>query len=321
MDLKIAILDDYAGVSTTYADWRALGEVTVFDRPFSDGENLSERLASYDVICLMRERTTFPRALIDSLPRLKLIVTSGLRNAAIDIGAATERGIPVCGTQSMKTTTAELTLALILNLNRRIVPEAAALASGGWQGTLGRDLYGLRLGLIGLGNIGAQVARLGRAFGMEVSAWSPNLTEERCAEVGADRCATLPALMSSCDVTSVHLVLSARSRNTVGREAFEAAKPDAVFVNTSRAGLVDTQALLDGLHAGRPSRAGIDVFDQEPLPPEHPLLDKALIADGRLLLTPHLGYATEANFRQFYTQMVECIAGWKNGTPVRVIAA
>jgi phosphoglycerate dehydrogenase-like enzyme len=315
--MKIAILDDYAGVATRFADWSDLGEVTVFSDTIADEAALVERLSPFDIVCVMRERTPLPRTVIDALPKLRLIVTSGPRNASIDIAAAKARGIAVLGTDTRKTTTSELTMALMLALNRRLVVEAGSLNSGGWQRGLGRDLAGLTLGLIGLGHLGAQVATLGRAFGMEVSAWSTNLTEERCREVGVTRCASLPDLMAASDVVSVHLVLSERSRHLVGREAFAAMREDAVFINTSRAGIVDTQALMDGLRAGRPAMAGIDVFDAEPLPADAAIRDEALIRDGRLLLTPHLGYATEATFRVFYQQTVEAVRGWLAGQPPR----
>lgn len=320
--LRIAVLDDYAHAALDLADWDRLGAtVTVFDDTLDAHDALVARLAPFDVICLMRERTPMPKDLIDALPALRLIVTSGPRNAAIDLAAAAARGITVCGTQSRKTTTSELAMLMILALNRRLLPEVAALHGQGWQAGLGRDLAGLTLGLIGLGNIGAQMAALGRAFGMEVIAWSQNLTEARAAERGVARAPSLPALMAQSDVSSVHLVLSERTRGLVGAEAFAAAKPGHVFVNTSRGPIVDSAALLDGLRAGRPAMAGLDVFDREPLPREDPLRDPDLIAAGRLLLTPHLGYTTEATFRLFYEQTVEAIASWAAGAPVRVIAA
>lgn len=319
--MKIAVLDDYAGVALTLADWSGLGEVTVFRDTIADPDALAARLAPFDVICLMRERTPMPGALIARLPNLKLLVTSGPRNASIDTAAAVARGVTVCGTTSRKTTTSELAMLLILALNRRLMPEAASLRAGHWQNGLGRDLAGLRLGLVGLGSIGAQMAALGRAFGMEVSAWSQNLTAERCAELGVEKAPGLTDLMAVSDVVSVHLVLSARSRHLIGAEAFAAMKPGAVFVNTSRAGIVDTAALIAGLRAGRPAMAGLDVFDTEPLPSGDPLNDAALQDEGRLLLAPHLGYTTRATFELFYRETVEAIRAWQTGNPVRVIAA
>ncbi len=319
--MRIAVLDDYARAALRLADWSGLGEVTVFSDTLADEDALAARLAPFDVVCLMRERTPMPARLIARLPDLRLIVTTGPRNAAIDSAAAAARGMTVCGTPSRKTTTAELTLLLILALNRRLIPEVTSLRAGGWQAGLGRDLHGLRLGLVGLGQIGGQVAALGRALGMEVAAWSPNLTAGRAAEVGADLAPSLTGLMAAADVVSVHMVLSDRTRGLIGATAFAAMKPGAVFVNTSRAGLIDTSALLSALRAGRPWAAALDVFDTEPLPADDPLNDSALQDAGRLLLTPHLGYATEATFALFYRETVAAIRAWQAGRPIRVIAA
>ena len=318
--MKIAILDDYANAACGMADWDSLNaEITVFVDTITDPRALQERLAPFDILCLMRERTPLTTDLIAALPNLKLIVTSGPRNAAIDLAAAAARGIPVSGTQSRKTTTSELAMLLILALNRRLIPEVANMAINGWQETIGRDLSGLTLGLIGLGNIGAQMATLGRAFGMDIIAWSQNLTADRAAQVGAERMDSLPALMARADVVSVHLVLSDRSKGLVGAEAFAAAKPGQVFINTSRGPVVDTAALLAGLRQSKPHAAGLDVYDEEPLPMDHPLRDQTLIDQGRLLLAPHLGYTTQAAFKLFYEQTVESIAAWAAGTPIRLL--
>ncbi|WP_114966796.1 D-2-hydroxyacid dehydrogenase family protein [Alkalilacustris brevis] len=318
--MKIAILDDYAGVATSLADWSGLGEVTVFSKPIGGPEKVTEALQPFDIVCVMRERTPLPASVIEALPNLKLIVTTGPRNASIDMAAARARGIPVCGTETRKTTTSELAMTLILALNRQIVTEAQSLQDGNWQSGLGRDLNGLTLGLVGLGSIGAQMAGLGRAFGMNIAAWSQNLTEARCAELDVKRCASLEDLMATSDVVSVHLILSERSRGLIGAQAFEAAKPGAVFVNTSRGPIVDSAALLEGLRAGKPAKAGIDVFDREPLAADDPMIDRALIDQGKLLLTPHLGYTTEATFRVFYGQTAEAIKAWQAGEPVRVLS-
>ena len=316
--MKIAVLDDYAGCALSLANWDGLGaRVTVFADTITGLDDLSERLEPFDVICLMRERTPFGADIIARLPHLKLIVTSGPRNAAIDLAAAKARGIAVCGTESRKTTTSELAMLMIMALNRRLIPEVASLNNGGWQAGLGRDLDGLTLGLIGLGNIGAQMAVRARAFGMDVVAWSQNLSADRCAELGVRQAGSLEELMTISDVSSVHLVLSDRSKGLIGADAFAAAKAGHVFVNTSRGPIVDTGALLDGLRRGQPAMAGLDVFDTEPLPVDDPLRATDLIADGRLLLTPHLGYTTEATFRLFYEQTVDAIAAWKNGRPIR----
>lgn len=317
--MNIAILDDYAGVALGYGDWQGLGTVSVFRDTLPMGDALVARLRPFDVICVMRERTPLPAQLIQALPNLKLIVTSGPRNGSIDLDAAKAAGICVCGTQSRKTTTSELTLLLMLALNRQLLPNVASLQAGQWQGAQGRDLAGLTLGLVGLGKIGAQMANLGRALGMEVCAWSPNLTAERAQAGGAACKPSLQALMATSDVVSVHMVLSERTRGLIAAPEFAAMKAGAVFINTSRAGLVDTQALIAGLHLGRPAAAALDVFDIEPLPPSDPLLDCDLLDSGRLLLTPHLGYATEATMRLFYTQMSEAVRAWQNGRPVREI--
>lgn len=317
--MKIAILDDYAGVAHEMADWSGLGEITVFRDTVTDRAALIERLRPFDILCVMRERTPLPAEVIEALPNLKLIVTTGARNAAIAGAAARARGIDVSSTPGRKTTTSELAMTLILSLSRRIMPESSSLASGGWQVGLGRDLHGLTLGLIGLGSIGEQMVGLGRAFGMEICAWSQNLTQERCDELGVRRCESLEALMGSSDVASVHLVLSDRSRGLIGERAFAAAKPGLVFVNTSRGPIVDSKALIAGLRAGRPAMAGLDVFDVEPLPAGDPVRDEALIAEGRLLLTPHLGYATQATWRVFYGETVAAIKAWRAGSPIRVI--
>lgn len=314
--MKIAILDDYAETALRLADWQGLGEVTAFTDTVT-GDALTERLRPFDVICLMRERTPMPADLIAALPNLRLIVTTGPKNASIDVAAARAAGITVCGTESRKTTTSELTTLMMLALNRRLLPEVAALHDTGWQAGLGRDVAGLTLGLIGLGNIGAQMVVIGKALGMGVVAWSPNLTDARCASLGVTRMNTLPDLMARADVASVHMMLSDRSRGLVGHDAFAAARPGQVFINTSRGPLVDTAALLDGVRAGRPAMAGLDVFDVEPLPMDDPLRDAALIASGRLLLTPHLGYTTDATFRLFHTQTVEAIRAFQAGTPIR----
>lgn len=319
--MKIAVLDDYAGAALQLAEWSGLGEVTVFRDTVVGLEALAARLAPFEVICVMRERTPMTAEVLALLPKLRLIVTTGPRNLSIDLAAAKARGIVVSGTQSRKTTTAELAMLMMLALNRRLMPEVAALhGPQGWQVGLGRDLAGLTLGLIGLGNIGAQMAALGRAFGMEIVAWSQNLSQDRCDEVGAERMQSLPALMARADVSSVHLVLSERSRGLVGAEAFAAAKPGHVFLNTSRGPIVDTGALLAGLRAGRPAMAGIDVFDVEPLPADDPLRDRALIESGALLLTPHLGYSTQATFEVFYTQTVEAVRAFQAGAPIRVLS-
>ena len=318
--MRIAILDDYAGAALRLADWSGLGEITVFSDTITDSAALVERLAPFDVICLMRERTPMPSALIAALPNLRLIVTSGPKNAAIDVAAAKARGITVSGTESRKTTTSELSILMMLALNRRLLPEVASLNAGGWQAGLGRDVAGLTLGLVGLGNIGAQMAVLGKALGMEIAAWSQNLSEERCASLGVQRVASLGELLAVSDVASVHMVLSERTTGLIDRTALASAKPGMVLINTSRGPIVDSLAVLDWLRRDPTAKAGLDVFDTEPLPQDDPLRVSDLITEGRLLLTPHLGYTVEATFRLFYTQTAEAIRAWQAGNPIRVIA-
>jgi len=318
--MAIAILDDYAGAALRLADWSGLGEITVFPDTLTDPAALVARLLPFEVICLMRERTPMPAALIEALPNLRLIVTSGPKNAAIDVAACTARGITVCGTESRKTTTSELSVLMMLALNRRLLPEVASLNAGGWQAGLGRDVAGLTLGLVGLGNIGTQVAVLGKALGMEIAAWSQNLSEERCQALGVRKMASLGDLLATSDVASVHLVLSERTTGLIDRAALASAKPGMVLINTSRGPIVESDAVLDWLRRDPAAKAGLDVFDSEPLPQDDPLRADDLVSEGRLLLTPHLGYTTEATFRLFYTQTAEAIRAWQAGAPIRVIA-
>lgn len=317
--MKIAVLDDYTKHAGSLANWSGLGDVTVFHDTLADPAALIARLLPFETICVMRERTPLPASILRALPNLRLVVTTGLRNASIDLAAARDCDITVCGTESRKTTTSELAVLMMLALNRRLMPEVAGMTTSGWQTGLGRDLAGLHLGLIGLGNIGAQMAAFGHAFGMTVSAWSSNLTQSRCNDLGVTRATSLHDLMSVSDVASVHLVLSDRSRGLVDAAAFAAMKPGAVFLNTSRAPIHDNAALLAGLRLGRPAMAGLDVYDVEPLPADAPLRDTDLITSGRLLLTPHLGYTTEATFRLFYQQTVDAIRAFQSGTPIRML--
>jgi phosphoglycerate dehydrogenase-like enzyme len=281
---------------------------------------LIARLMPFEVICLMRERTPMPAALIEALPNLRLIVTSGPKNVAIDVAAAKAGGITVCGTESRKTTTSELSVLMMLALNRRLLSEVASLNAGGWQAGLGRDVAGLALGLVGLGNIGAQMAVLGKALGMEIAAWSQNLSDERCEALGVRKMASLGDLLAASDVASVHLVLSERTTGLIDRAALSSAKPGMVLINTSRGPIVDSAAALDWLRRDLTAKAGLDVFESEPLPQDDPLRADDLISEGRLLLTPHLGYTVEATFRLFYTQTAEAIRAWQAGAPIRMIA-
>lgn len=319
MNLKIAILDDSANASQRVADWSVLAgvDITVFTDTLKSEDQLIERLLGFDIVCLMRERTPFPASLINALPQLKLIVTTGPRNLSIDMDAAASRGIPVCGTESRKTTTSELAMLLMLTQSRGLHTEVASMRVNGWQSGLGRDLAGLDLGLIGLGKIGEQMATLGKAFGMRVHAWSANLTPQRCESLEVQYQPDLSSLMSNSDIVSVHMVLSERSTHLIDATAFASMRDNALFINTSRGQIVDQQALLAGLHAGKPFKAAIDVYDDEPLPMDSALRDSQLTDSGRLLLSPHLGYVTEQTWRVFYSQTVEAIAAWQNGAPIR----
>lgn len=274
MTLRCAVLDDFQSVATTMADWSPLaGEVEVVsfpEHPASEGE-LAALLTGFDIAVTLRERLAFPASLFARLPRLKLLVASGMRNTVIDYAAAEAHGVTVCGTASTQTPPVELTWALLLGLARGLVTESRALREGGpWQSTVGTDLNGRRLGLLGLGKLGGRMARIAPAFGMEVLAWSQNLTQERAEEVGARRAASLQELLETADFVSVHLALSDRTRGLLGVEELAAMKPTAYLVNTSRAAIVDQDALLTALRAGTIAGAAVDVFDTEPLPAAHP---------------------------------------------------
>jgi phosphoglycerate dehydrogenase-like enzyme len=316
--MKIAVLDDWAGVGHQYADWDRLNaQVTFFDE--SLGKDAPKLLQDYDVICLMRERTPFPKRLISQLPNLRLLVTTGPRNASIDIEAARTQGITVSGTRSRKTTTSELTLAMLLSLTRRLIPEAASLAKGGWQGSPGKDLEGSRLGLVGLGNIGQQMAVFGRALGMDVSAWSPNLTKTRASHAGVAAAESLTELARNSDVLSVHMVLSETTSNLIDAPAFQAMPEGSIFLNTSRAGLIDREALFDAMRNGPVQSAAIDVFEVEPIPADDPWRHAKAEFGDRLLLTPHLGYVTEKTWQLFYQYTVAAIEAFIAGAPIRTL--
>jgi len=319
--MKIAVLDDYANVALKMADWSRLQEcdVTVFNDTLTEHDAIVKRLAPFDVICMMRERTPFPATLLHALPNLKLLVTSGPRNLSIDLAAATENNVTVCSTESRKTTTSELAMLLMLSLTRNLIPETKAMHSEGWQTDLGRDLHGLSLGLIGFGKIGLQMSVLGKAFGMQIHAWSTNLTADRCAEHNVIFEPSLEALMSASDVVSVHLVHSARSEGVINAAAFAAMRERALFINTSRGPIADEQALINGMRKGRPWKAALDVYSVEPLPMDDQLRDASLIESGRLLLSPHLGYVTEQTWRVFYSQTVDAIEAWQNQKPIRLL--
>ncbi len=317
MTTAIAILDDYQNVALEMADWSVLPAdvaITVFDDHEADVTRLAERLADFDVVAIMRERTPFPRDLIERLPHLRLLVTTGGRNASIDLAAAAEHGVTVCGTGAGAGATAELTWGLILSLFRRIHDNQAVLRAGGWQDHIGLDLAGKTLGILGLGRLGAQVARVGVAFGMEVLAWSQNLDDARAAACGARR-VELEALLAAADVVTIHLVLSERTRGLIGAGELARMGNHAYLVNTSRGPIVDEAALIRALESGAIAGAALDVYDTEPLPAGHPLR-----RTPNLLLSPHVGYVTRETYEIFYAHTVEAIAAFLAGTPSRVIA-
>ncbi|MEY8569030.1 D-2-hydroxyacid dehydrogenase family protein [Brevibacterium linens] len=312
--MRIVVLDDYQQVAGEFADWSGLdAEVEFISRPIVDDDDLVKVLHGAEVVVAMRERTAFTAGRLEQLPDLRLLVTTGRVNASIDVEAARSQGIVVCGTESTTSATPELTWGLILSVLRSIPAEDAAVRGGGWQSTVGGDLDGHRLGVVGLGRLGTKVARVGAAFGMDVVAWSQNLDAERADGLGV-RAVSKDELFSTADVVTIHYKLSDRSRGLVGAAELEAMKPDGILVNTSRAGLVDTDALITVLEAGGIRGAGLDVHDEEPLPVDH-----RLRSTPRTVLTPHLGYVTEDTYRIFFTQAVEDIAAWISGEPIRVI--
>jgi phosphoglycerate dehydrogenase-like enzyme len=315
-DVRVAVPDDYQGVAASMADWEGRlpgAEVSFFRDHIADPAALVAALASFDVIVAMRERTPFPREVLSQLPRLRLLVTTGMRNASIALDAARDQGVVVAGTRGNPWSTSELTWALILGLVRDVAADDARIRAGRWQETLGLDLDGRTLGVVGLGRQGSRVARVGLAFGMNVIAWSPNLTEERAAEAGVTL-ATKSSLFSSADIVTMHMVLSDRSRGLVGLADLRAMKPSAFLVNTSRAGLVDQEALAQSLEEGWIAGAGLDVFDIEPLPEDH-----WLRTSPRTLLSPHMGYVSEHSYRIFYGDAVEDIAACLDGSPIRTL--
>ncbi|MEV0179427.1 D-2-hydroxyacid dehydrogenase family protein [Streptomyces sp. NPDC050625] len=316
MRLRCAVLDDFQGVATGSADWSVLEEeveIVALREHIADEDGLAVALADFDIVVTLRERVPFPGSLIARLPRLRLLVASGMRNSVIDYAAAEAHGVTVCGTTSSATPPVELTWALLLGLARGIVEESNSLRSGGpWQSTVGADLHGRRLGLLGLGKIGSKVAQIGLAFGMQVSAWSRNLTKERADEVGVDLAPSLDDLLATSDFVSVHLALGDRTRGLLGPAELALLKPTAYLVNTSRAAIVDQDALLAVLHGGRIAGAAVDVFDIEPLPADHPMRTAP-----RLLATPHLGYVSRDNYAAYYGQAIENIRAYLAGSPVR----
>lgn len=313
--MRIVVLDDYQGVAAGYAAWEDLAADVVFvPHPVTDDDELVTLLADADVVVAMRERTAFTAARLQRLPGLRLLVTTGKANAAIDLHAAEECGVVVCGTESPSTSTPELTWGLILAVLRNIPLEHAGVQEGGWQTTVGGDLAGRRLGVVGLGRLGVQVARIGAAFGMDVVAWSQNLDEAQAAEAGV-RPVSKDELFRTCDVVTLHYKLSDRSRGIVAAAELALMRPSSILVNTSRGPLIDTPALIAALREHRIGGAGLDVFDVEPLPADDPLR-----TTPRTVLTPHLGYVTDGTYRVFYPQVVEAITAWAAGDPIRRLA-
>jgi phosphoglycerate dehydrogenase-like enzyme len=314
--MRLSILDDYQGVALDMADWSPLEgrvEIVVERRPFADEGEAARVLANSEIVAAMRERTPFPRSLVERLPNLKLLNTTGMRNASFDLAALRDRGVVVCGTQGGGLDTAELAWGLIIGASRRIAEDHRAMREGLWQTRIGNRLEGKTLGVLGLGRLGSAVARVGLAFDMKVIAWSPNLTAERAAAAGVER-VDKEALLRQSDVLSVHMVLSPRSRGLVGRNDIALMKKTAILVSTSRGPIVDTYAVIEALEAGRLGYAAFDVYDREPLPADHPLR-----RTPNVLLTPHIGYVTEENYRSSYPQIVENIVAFLDGRPVRVI--
>ena len=316
MSVQIAVIDDWQNVASGVEDWsvlEAVGNVHFLHDYPADTATMIERLKGFEVICVMRERSTFDKTLLQGLPALKLLVTGGMRNAAIDIPAAKALGITVCGTDSYKHAAPELTWALIMASTRNLVAEANSLRAGHWQVGLGGDLYGKTLGILGLGSIGQKVAQFAQVFGMRVIAWSENLTPERAAQSGVTW-VSKRELFEQADILTVHLVLSDRSRGLVDAEALGWMKPTAHLVNTARGPIVDEQALVHALETGRLAGATLDVYAEEPLPVDHPFRRLP-----NVLATPHVGYVSQQNYRQFYSQMIEDIQAWTNGVPIRVL--
>ncbi|MCR8633731.1 D-2-hydroxyacid dehydrogenase family protein [Paenibacillus radicis (ex Xue et al. 2023)] len=319
MKLRCAILDDYQHAAQTMADWTSISdrvEIETFHQHLDNEDELVGVIHDFDIIIIMRERTPFRAQLLARLPRLKLLITTGMRNASIDLAAAASHGVDVCGTSGGGDPTTELTWALILGLCRNIVQEHNAIRSNGpWQSSIGSDLRGKRLGLLGLGKLGGNVARIGQAFGMEVIAWSQNLTKERAEEVGVQLASSKEEVLESSDIVSIHLVLSERTRGLLGAEELRMMRPSAYLINTSRAPIVDQTALVEALQNQWIAGAGLDVFEIEPLP-----ADSAFRQLPNVLTTPHLGYVSRANYQTYYREAVEDIEAFLSGSPIRKLS-
>jgi phosphoglycerate dehydrogenase-like enzyme len=314
---RCAILDDYQNVALSAADWSKVSgdlEIQVFNAHLGAADKVIAALQGFEIICAMRERTAFPRDVIEKLPQLKLLITTGMRNASIDVTAAKARGIVVCGTPAVGSPTSGIAIGLMLELTRRIGYENARMKAGiPWQTTIGLDLEGLTLGVLGLGKLGARTARIAQAFGMKVIAWSQNLTPEKCQEAGVAY-AGKEDLFRQADIVTIHLVLSQRTRGLVGAKELALMKPSAYIINTSRGPIIEETALLAALRGKTIAGAGLDVFDVEPLPPDHPLRKM-----DNVVLTPHLGYVATQNYRAYFAGVVDDIRSFVEGKPVRVI--
>jgi phosphoglycerate dehydrogenase-like enzyme len=317
--VRAAILDDYQNVAMKFADWSAISkdvEIKVFNAPLGGPEAAIKTLQGFAIVVGMRERTPFPRKMIEALPDLKLLITTGARNNSFDIKACAERGVTVCGTGAAGSPTTGIAFGLMLELTRRIGFENARLKAGEpWQVTIGRDLEGLTLGILGLGKLGQRSAAVGKAFDMKMIAWSQNLTEEKAKTAGADL-VSKEDLFRNADFITIHLVLSDRSRGLVGAKEFSLMKKTSYLINTSRGPIVDEKALIAALQNKAIGGAGLDVFDVEPLPLDHPFRKM-----DNVVITPHLGYVSEQNYRKYFPDIVEDIRAWLDGKPVRVIEA
>jgi phosphoglycerate dehydrogenase-like enzyme len=312
---RVVVLDDYQRVASDYASWDLIDGEVEFVHDHLEGEDLVAALTGADVVVAMRERTAFDADLLARLDGLRLLVTTGAANASIDIAAATSRGVTVCGTGTLLSPAAEMTWALLLALVRQVPEADRGVREGGWQTTIGTELAGKTLGLLGLGRLGQRVARVGLAFEMPVIAWSQNLDPGLARGLGVEPAATKEDLLDRSDVVSLHLKLSERTRGIVGARELALLKPGALLVNTSRGPLVDEDALLDALRSGHLGGAALDVFDREPLPVDHPLRSAP-----RTVLSPHLGYVTDGTYRVFYEDAVEDVLAWQRGEPLRVVA-
>jgi len=315
--MRLAILDDFQNVVLSVSDWSLIEdrvEITVFNDHLEEVAEIAGRLEPFDIVVVIRERTKFPRALFDRLPNLKLLVTGGMRNRGIDLAAAKDHGVTVCGSGGAGNSTAELTWGLIISVMRNIPEQVQAIRQGGWQVGLGLGLMGKTLGIIGLGRQGRAVAKIGKAFDMEVVAWSRNLTAEHCAEHGVRLAESMDTLLAQSDVVSIHVPLTDSSRGLIGAGELAQMKQTAFLINTSRGPIVEEAALIEAVKGGQIAGAGLDVFDIEPLPADHPYRDMPGIVP-----TPHLGYVSRESYERYFEHGIEDIDAWLKGAPVRVL--